>query len=268
MTDRRSGAQRGWPKGATAQMGLPSKWSGAVWRGRQPEPTPSFTESRFQFPPFSSRGYPPVAIHCAPINEPTKPERFTSRHDGLPRQTIVLLAMTECVVISRAEPVAIHCEPINEPTNPKRFTSRHDGLPRQTIVLLAMTECVVIARAKPVAIHCEPISEPTKPDTRTSRHDGLPRQTNVLLAMTNCVVIARAQPVAIHCAPRSEPTNPERFTSRHDGLPRPFVPRNDNIVKQNTTNISSPLRVLARAQPVAIDCTPGSEPTNPERNSC
>ena len=133
MTDRRSGAQRGWPKGATAQMGLPSKWSGAVWRGRQPEPTPSFTKSRFQFPPLSSRGLPPVAIHCAPRNEPVKP------------------------------------------------------------------------------------------DTRTSRHDG---------------------------------------------LPSPFVPRNDNIVKQNTTDISSPLRVLARAQPVAIDCTPGSEPTNPERNSC
>ena len=133
MTDRRSGAQRGWPKGATAQMGLPSKWSGAVWRGRQPEPTPSFTKSS---PTFS----PPV-----------------------------------------------------------------------------------IARAKPVAIHCAPASEPTKPDTRTSRHDG---------------------------------------------LPRPFVPRNDNVVTQKTTNISSPLRVLARAQPVAIDCAPTSEPTNPERNSC
>jgi hypothetical protein len=133
MTDRRSGAQRGWPKGATAQMGLPSKWSGAVWRGRQPEPTPSFTESRFQFPPLSSRAHPPVAIHC------------------------------------------------------------------------------------------EPRSEPTKPDTRPSRPDG---------------------------------------------LPRPFVPRNDNIVKQNTTDISSPLRVLARAEPVAIHCAPGSEPTNPERNSC
>jgi hypothetical protein len=178
MTDRRSGAQRGWPKGATAQMGLPSKWSGAVWRGRQPEPTPSFTKSLLQFPPLSSRGHPPVAIHC---------------------------------------------EPRTESTNPDTQTSRHDRLPRQTIVLLAMTECVVIARAKPVAIHCEPISEPTKP---------------------------------------------ERFTSRHDGLPRPFVPRNDNVVSQNTTDISSPLRVLARAQPVAIHCTPTSEPTNPERNSC
>ena len=178
MTDRRSGAQRGWPKGATAQMGLPSKWSGAVWRGRQPEPTPSFTKSLLQFPPLSSRGLPPVAIHSDPRSEPTKPERFTSRHDRLPRQTIVLLAMTECVVIARAEPVAIHCEPI------------------------------------------------------------------------------------------SEPTKPERFTSRHDGLPRPFVPRNDNVVSQNTTDISSPLRVLARAQPVAIHCAPGSEPTNPERNSC
>jgi hypothetical protein len=133
MTDRRSGAQRGWPKRATAQMGLPSKWSGAVWRGRQPEPTPSFTKSRFQFPPFSSRGHPPVAIHCAPI------------------------------------------------------------------------------------------SEPTNPDTRTSRHDG---------------------------------------------LPRPFVPRNDNIVKQNTTDISSPLHVLARAQPVAIHCAPISELLNPERRAC
>ena len=223
MTDRRSGAQRGWPKGATAQMGLPSKWSGAVWRGRQPEPTPSFTKSFLQFPPLSSRGLPPVAIHCAPRNEPAKPERFTSRHDRLPRQTIVLLAMTEHVVIARAEPVAIHCAPGSEPTNPERFTSRHDGLPRQTIVLLAMTECVVIARA---------------------------------------------QPVAIHCAPRTESTNPERFTSRPDGLPRPFVPRNDNVVTQNTTDISSPLRVLARAEPVAIHCTPTSEPTNPERNSC
>jgi hypothetical protein len=143
-----------------------------------PPPTPSFTKSLLQFPPLSSRGLPPVAIHCAPRTESTKPERFTSRHDRLPRQTIVLLAMTECVVI---------------------------------------------ARAKPVAIHCEPGSEPTKPDTRTSRHDG---------------------------------------------LPSPFVPRNDNIVKQNTTDISSPLRVLARAQPVAIHCTPGSKPTKPERNSC
>ena len=178
MTDRRSGAQRGWPKGATAQMGLPSKWSGAVWRGRQPEPTPSFTKSRFQFPPLSSRGLPPVAIHCAPR------------------------------------------------------------------------------------------TEPAKPDTRTSRHDGLPRQTEVFLAMTEHVVIARADPVAIHCEPGSEPTNPERFTSRHDGLPRPFVPRNDNVVTQNTTDISSPLRVLATAQPVAIHCTPTSEPTNSERNSC
>ena len=133
MTDRRSGAQRGWPKGATAQMGLPSKWSGVVWRGRQPEPTPSFTESFLQFPPLSSRGHSPVAIHS------------------------------------------------------------------------------------------EPRTEPTKPDTRTSRHDG---------------------------------------------LPRPFVPRNDNVVSQNTTDISSPLRVLARAEPVAIHCTPTSEPTNPERNSC
>jgi len=178
MTDRRSGAQRGWPKGATAQMGLPSKWSGVVWRGRQPEPTPSFTKSFLQFPPLSSRGHPPVAIHCAPRNEPAKP------------------------------------------------------------------------------------------DTRTSRHDGLPRQTEVFLAMTEHVVIARAEPVAIHCEPGSEPTNPERFTSRHDGLPRPFVPRNDNVVSQNTTDISSPLRVLARAEPVAIHCTPTSEPTNPERNSC
>ena len=178
MTDRRSGAQRGWPKGATAQMGLPSKWSGVVWRGRQPEPTPSFTKSRFQFPPLSSRGYPPVAIHSAPRNEPTKP------------------------------------------------------------------------------------------DTRTSRHDGLPRQTEVFLAMTEHVVIARAQPVAIHCAPRTESTNPDTRTSRHDGLPRPFVPRNDNVVTQNTTDISSPLRVLATAQPVAIHCTPTSEPTNSERNSC
>jgi len=178
MTDRRSGAQRGWPKGATAQMGLPSKWSGAVWRGRQPEPTPSFTKSLLQFPPLSSRGLPPVAIHCAPR------------------------------------------------------------------------------------------TEPAKPDTRTSRHDGLPRQTEVFLAMTEHVVIARADPVAIHCEPGSEPTNPERFTSRHDGLPRPFVPRNDNVVSQNTTDISSPLRVLARAEPVAIHCTPTSEPTNPERNSC
>jgi len=178
MTDRRSGAQRGWPKGATAQMGLPSKWSGAVWRGRQPEPTPSFTKSS---PTFS----PPV-----------------------------------------------------------------------------------IARAKPVAIHCAPASEPTKPDTRTSRRDGLPRQTNVFLAMTECVVIARAQPVAIHCAPRNEPTNPDTRTSRHDGLPPPFVPRNDNIVKQNTIDISSPLRVIARAQPVAIHCAPITEPTNPERRAC
>ena len=127
---------------------------------------------------------------------------------------------------------------------------------------------LVIARAQPVAIHCAPRSEPTNPERFTSRHDGLPRQTIVLLAMTECVVIARAKPVAIHCAPRSEPVKPDTRTSRHDGLPRPFVPRNDNIVKQNTTNISSPLRVLARAQPVAIDCTPGSEPTNPERNSC
>ena len=178
MTDRRSGAQRGWPKGATAQMGLPSKWSGAVWRGRQPEPTPSFTKSRFQFPPLSSRGHSPVAIHC------------------------------------------------------------------------------------------ESASETTKPDTQTSRHYGLPRQTEVFLAMTEHVVIARAEPVAIHCEPGSEPTNPERFTSRHDGVPRPFVPRNDNVVTQNTTDISSPLRVLATAQPVAIHCTPTSEPTNSERNSC
>ena len=111
-------------------MGLPSKWSGVVWRGRQPEPTPSFTKSLLQFPPLSSRGLPPVAIHCAPRSEPAKPDTRTSRHDGLPRQTIVLLAMTECVVIARAEPVAIHCEPISEPTNPERFTSRHDGLPR------------------------------------------------------------------------------------------------------------------------------------------
>ena len=63
MTDRRSGAQRGWPKGATAQMGLPSKWSGAVWRGRQPEPTPSFTKSRSSVSPLviaraSARGDP------------------------------------------------------------------------------------------------------------------------------------------------------------------------------------------------------------------
>ena len=201
MTDRRSGAQRGWPKGATAQMGLPSKWSGAVWRGRQPEPTPSFTKSRFQFPPLSSRGYPPVAIHCAPRNEPTKPDTRTSRHDGLPRQTIVLLAMTEHVVIARAEPVAIHCEPGSEPHRHYLSSRGHS-------------------------------------------------------------------PVAIHSEPRTESTKPERFTSRHDGLPRPFVPRNDNVVSQNTTDISSPLRVLARAQPVAIHCTPTSEPTNPERNSC
>ena len=223
MTDRRSGAQRGWPKGATAQMGLPSKWSGAVWRGRQPEPTPSFTKSS---PTFS----PPV--------------------------------------IARAKPVAIHCAPASEPTKPDTRTSRRDGLPRQTDVLLAMTECVVIARAQPVAIHCEPGSKPTKPERFTSRHDGLPRQTNVFLAMTECVVIARAEPVAIHCAPRNEPTNPDTRTSRHDGLPRPFVPRNDNIVKQNTTDISSPLRVIARAQPVAIHCAPITEPTNPERRAC
>ena len=75
-------------------------------------------------------------------------------------------------------------------------------------------------------------------------------------------------PVAIHCEPGSEPTKPDTRTSRHDGLPRPFVPRNDNVVSQNTTDISSPLRVLARAEPVAIHCTPTSEPTNPERNSC
>ena len=129
-----------------------------------------------------------------------------------------------------------------------------------------------------MAIHCEPRTEPTKPDTRTSRHDGLPRpfvprNDNVVSQNTTNIsspqrVIARAKPVAIHCDPRSEPTKPERFTSRHDGLPRPFVPRNDNVVTQNTTDISSPLRVLATAQPVAIHCTPTSEPTNPERNSC
>ena len=188
MTDRRSGAQRGWPKGATAQMGLPSKWSGVVWRGRQPEPTPSFTKSFLQFPPLSSRGLPPVAIHCDPASEPTKPDTRTSRHDGLPRP----------------------------------FVPRNDKVMSQNTTDIS-SPLHVIARAKPVAIHCEPISEPTKP---------------------------------------------ERFTSRPDGLPRPFVPRNDNVVSQNTTDISSPLRVLARAEPVAIHCAPGSEPTNPERNSC
>ena len=167
MTDRRSGAQRGWPKGATAQMGLPSKWSGAVWRGRQPEPTPSFTKSSPTFsPPVIARAKP-VAIHCAPASEPTKPDTRTSRRDGLPRQTKVFLAMTECVVIARAQPVAIHCAPASEPPKPERFTSRHDGLPRPSRwSLLAMTECVVIARAQPVAIHCAPASEPPKPERR------------------------------------------------------------------------------------------------------
>ncbi|MFL2914389.1 MAG: hypothetical protein ACJZ64_07115 [Opitutales bacterium] len=129
-----------------------------------------------------------------------------------------------------------------------------------------------------MAIHCAQRTEPIKPDTRTSRHDGLPRpfvprNDNVVSQNTTDIssplhVIARAQPVAIHCAPISEPAKPERRSSRHDGLPRLFVPRNDNVVSQNTTDISSPLRVLARAQPVAIDCTPGSEPINPERSPC
>jgi hypothetical protein len=175
MTDRKSGAQRGWPKGAIAQMGLPSKWSGAEWRGRQPEPTPSFTKSPLQFPPLSSRGHSPVAIHCEPASESTNPDTRTPRHDGLPRP----------------------------------FVPRNDNVVSQNTTDISLP-LGVLARAKPVAIHCEPRNEPVKPDTRISRHDGLPRQTEVFLAMTECVVIARAQPVAIHCEPASEPTKPER----------------------------------------------------------
>ena len=177
------------PKGRQPKWAMPASGAHALkWRGRQPEPTPIFTKSLLQFPPLSSRGHSPVAIHSEPRTEPTKPDTRTSRHDGLPRP----------------------------------FVPRNDNVVSQNTTNISSPQRV-IARAKPVAIHCEPISEPTKP---------------------------------------------ERFTSRHDGLPRPFVPRNDNVVTQNTTDISSPLRVLATAQPVAIHCTPTSEPTNPERNSC
>ena len=36
----------------------------------------------------------PVAIHCEPVSEPHSRTR-PSEHDGLPRRTLVLLAMTE-----------------------------------------------------------------------------------------------------------------------------------------------------------------------------
>jgi hypothetical protein len=203
MTDKAT--KKGGAPRVLAQMGAspkgPSQASGArgsARRGRQPEPTPSFTKSPPQFPPLSSRGHPPVAIHCAPRNESTNPERFTSRHDGLPRQTEVFLAMTEHVVIARAQPVAIHCEPGSEPTKPDTRTSRHDGLPRpfvprnDNVVSQDTTDIFsplrVIASAQPVAIHCEQGSEPNAHYLSSRGHP----------------------PVAIHCAPISEPTKPER----------------------------------------------------------
>jgi hypothetical protein len=74
MTDKAT--KKGGAPRALAQMGAsqkgPSQASGAqgfAWRGRQPEPTRSFTKSPPQFPPLSSRGHPLVAIHCEPVTE-------------------------------------------------------------------------------------------------------------------------------------------------------------------------------------------------------
>jgi len=49
---------------------------------------------------LSSRGRMPVAMYCKPISEEIIRARG-SRHDGLPRRTVVLLAMTRKSVIIR-----------------------------------------------------------------------------------------------------------------------------------------------------------------------
>ena len=109
---------------------------GAVWRGRQPEPTPSFTKSLLQFPPLSSRGHSPVAIHSEPRSEPTKPDTRTSRHDGLPRPFVP----RNDNVVSRTPPIFLHPSVSSRGQSPWRSTviqeaSRQNpkDLPRDTM---------------------------------------------------------------------------------------------------------------------------------------
>jgi len=74
-------AERGGPgpKGRQPKWAMPaseaSVQGGGTRRGRMPEPMPSFPTSLPQYFPLLSRGYPPVAIHYAPVSESPKSER-------------------------------------------------------------------------------------------------------------------------------------------------------------------------------------------------